>query len=75
MAMMTNKLPDYGVDDQNQRPVSVKDDKGTQAKATFGSGQAIECGVGLDARLRHDEPKGQPGLSSGTSLRSADPGV
>lgn len=75
MPMMTNKIPSFGVEDQNDKPAQIEDDKAIQAKAQHGSGAAIECGVGLNARLRSDEPKGQPGLMSGTTWLGADPGV
>lgn len=73
MPMMKNPIPSFGVEDQNDKPVKVQDDKGTQAKAPHGSGAPVECGVGLNARLRHDEPDGQPGLASG-STRGTSPG-
>jgi hypothetical protein len=73
MPMMKNPIPRFGVDDQNDRPATIEDDKATQARAAHGSGTAIECSVGLNARLRHDEPDGQPGLASGTT-RGTSPG-
>lgn len=75
MPMMKNPIPRFPVEDQNDNTVDIEDDKATQARAVFGSGTAIECQPGLDARLRHDEPVGQPGLRSGTTLGTSPGGL